>query len=116
MFSPRDRAIIENLRYDPTLTPGFELVKSCLVWSDERPDGLSSDGYERLCDLWIARSRIHRGVVGDRSVTSYDYQAVWNEELSGGLRWPGFRRIELSAAERSFFEEQLRLAAADDEY
>lgn len=60
LFSGNDLALIELLDFDPKLEPGFDLIKSCLVWKDERPDGLTPEAYENLCDLWIARSFIHQ--------------------------------------------------------
>src|SRR5689334_4044145 len=62
LFSAQDLRLIESLQYDPSLSPAFDGIKACLIWRDERPDGLSPAGYETLCDLWIVRGYIHRGI------------------------------------------------------
>jgi hypothetical protein len=46
--------------YDPAAEPGYAAIKGCLVWRDERPINITPEGYDRLCDLWIARSYLHR--------------------------------------------------------
>src|SRR5258706_8808014 len=52
LFTDRDRASVEALRYDPAALSSFELLKGCLVWTDEHPVGITSDGYSIACDLW----------------------------------------------------------------
>src|SRR5437016_4493170 len=107
-FSDRDRALIEALEYDPAATPGFELLKGCLVWADERPDGLTSEGYDHLCDLWIARAFLHQGrPFTDAPLGGRQFERAWAEALSEGIRWPGFRRVELSAEDRAYYESAL---------
>ena len=108
-FSDRDRAIVESLTYDPAATPGFELLKGCLVWADERPDGLTSEGWDRLTDLWAARSFMHRGEpFTDKQFGGRQYEKAWNQALREGIRWPGFLRVELSPEDRAYLENCLR--------
>jgi len=45
-FSGKDLELIEGLVYNPSLKPGYEALKDALIWSDERPDGLTPEGYE----------------------------------------------------------------------
>jgi hypothetical protein len=102
-FHERDLQLIEALQYDPDLTPGFESIKSCLVWRDECPDGLTPDGYEKLSDLLVARSFIHQG----RPFTSWTlapelFGNAWSEAYAANFRWPGFNRIALSAADQEY--------------
>jgi hypothetical protein len=104
-FSGRDLQLIEALQYDPDLTPGFESIKSCLVWRDECPDGLTPDGYEKLSDLLVARSFIHQG----RPFTSWKlapelFGNVWSEANAANFRWPGFNRTTLSAADQEYLK------------
>jgi Fe-S-cluster formation regulator IscX/YfhJ len=43
-FTDADREIVNQLVFDPTCEPSYELLKACLVWSDERPTEISNDG------------------------------------------------------------------------
>jgi hypothetical protein len=108
-FSDRDRAIIEALTYDPTSEPSYESIRSALVWPDERPDNLTSEGYQSLCDLWICRALIHRG--DPTFSTSLDpaiFQRRWAAALADNIRWPGFERLTLSAKDRAYYEKAMR--------
>jgi hypothetical protein len=112
-FSEKDRSLIESLRYDVTLEPSFDLIKSCLVWADERADGLTRDGYEKLCDLWIARSFLHRGMPFSSWKLAPEYfGALWQDAMKEVGAWPGFLRLQLSKRDRAYYERQLRKAAA----
>lgn len=111
LFSEPDLCLIESLRYDSSLSPNFDGMKACLVWDDERPDGLSPSGYEVLCDLWIIRGYIHRGVPqvewGIDPSSGY-FQELWERVQAAKPNWPGFNRTELSHADRVYLEENLR--------
>ncbi|MDB9518464.1 hypothetical protein PN466_16085 [Roseofilum reptotaenium CS-1145] len=61
-FSGKNLELIEALVYDPTLKPDYDIMRDSLVWPDERPWGLDPDAYDKLIDLWIARSFIHKGI------------------------------------------------------
>src|SRR5689334_1480955 len=103
LFSDRDRAIVEALRYDPAAKASFELLKSCLIWADEHPDNITPEGYDIVCDLWVARSYLHRGEpIPER------FHIVWEQAQSEGLRWIGFRRLTLSAEDKEYYEVSLR--------
>ena len=107
-FYDRDRKLIEALRYDAALKPSFELIKSCLVWEDERPEGLTPDGYDKLCDLWIARSFIHRNLPFSSWTLAPDYfEGAWKAASEDGFSWPGFRRLQLSAEDLAYYEQCL---------
>jgi hypothetical protein len=70
------------LTYDPDAKPSYELLKACLVWEDERPNGLTPQGYERLCDLWIARSFLHRGMpLNSGAFDPYYFERAWLQAL-----------------------------------
>jgi len=114
-FSQRDRALVEALQYDPTLKPEYEILKGCLVWNDERPDNLTPAGYEKLCDLWIARGYIHREEPFSNNQLDPEYFGkAWEEALRDKIRWPGFLRLRLSDEDRRFYDETLRQAMTDE--
>lgn len=110
LFSETDLRLIEALEYRPELEPAFDEIKACLVWDDERPAGLTPAGYESLCDLWIIRSYIHRGIPrqawGIDPASGY-FQDVWDRAQAHPIRWPGFRRMQLSEKDRAYLESCL---------
>jgi hypothetical protein len=115
-FSACDRAVIETLQLDPNAKPTFELLKSCLIWADERPASISPDGYDKLCDLWIARSCLHRGqAIGSGSLDPVQLQRAWQEALDDKISWPGFHRLRLSPEDQAYFDACLR-DVADPSY
>jgi len=115
-FSARDRAIIEALQYEADAAPAFELLKACLVWPDERPTNLTSEGYEKLCDLWIARACLHRGQpIGSGTLDAPSFQRAWQEALDDRINWPGFRRLKLSPKDQAYYDACLR-QVADPQY
>jgi hypothetical protein len=101
-LSPRDRAAIEGLRFDPAATIGFHEILGCLVWSDEVPEGLTNDGHAYLRDLLAIRGAIHRGEPADVD--------AWNVARMTGLRWNGFDRLVLTAQQQALLAHHL----ADD--
>ena len=104
-FTERDRALVEGLTYDPSLKPGFELLKGCLIWEDERPDGLTPENYEKLCDLWIARSCLHRGLaIGEGTLDPQYFKDAWDAAIRDGIRWPGFQRLKLSPEDKAMLD------------
>lgn len=110
-----DRAAIERLVFDPSLAPRFELLKSCLVWEDERPRELSSDGYQYLTYLWAVRGFIHKGVPFERwGLDPEPFRHTWNDAFDTCLRWPGFRRLGLSTRDRAFLSDQLAKNRIED--
>jgi hypothetical protein len=50
-FSSDDARILNALIYQPSLKPGYEMVKNMLTWKDEWPVAISDDGMEKLFDL-----------------------------------------------------------------
>lgn len=109
LFSERDRRLIEDLVFDPDLEPSFDAIKACLVWSDERPIGLTPEGYETLCDLWIVRGYIHRGIPEDLwgiDPASGYLQDVWQRARQEQLQWPGFERLVLRESDKSYFAQR----------
>lgn len=116
-FSQSDRVAIGRLAYDPTATPAYDIIRSCLVWADERPVGISNDGYELVGDLWIYRGALHRGIpLQQWGVNPERFQSVWETALGDIPNWPGFRRIELSTDEHAFLVEELRKVATTRDY
>jgi hypothetical protein len=102
-FDERDRQLIEGLTYRPDLAPGFEALKGCLVWADEYPQNVSSAGYDRLSDLWIARTIICHDP-SRRTLDDARYRAAWTQAKTEGIRWPGFHRETLSETDRRYYE------------
>jgi hypothetical protein len=105
-FTPDDRRLLEALRFDPDATPAFEAIKGCLVWPDETPDGISPEGYERLSDLWVARSMLHQGR-RDADLPA-GLRTAWQVAHTEVASWPGFGRVDLSDADRDYLQAQLR--------
>jgi len=116
-FNGNDLELIEELEFNSELAPSYDVIKNCLVWDDERPDGLTPDGYEKLCDLWIARSFIHR----DISFSTWDldpeyFEQVWKEAKNAKFKWPGFNRLKLTERDRKYYlQEMEELKSYDDE-
>ncbi|MBP0011480.1 MULTISPECIES: hypothetical protein [unclassified Roseofilum] len=104
-FSGENLELIEALVYDPTLKPDYDIMRDSLVWPDERPQGLDPDAYEKLIDLWIARSFIHKGIsFSDHRLDPEYFERVWKEAREQGFQWPGFHRLHLSEPDREFYE------------
>jgi hypothetical protein len=115
-FSARDHHVIEALQFDGNAKPAFELLKSCLIWPDERPAGISPEGYEKLCDLWIARACLHRGqAIGSGALDPAQFQRAWQEALDDKINWPGFQRVKLSPDDQAYYDACLR-EVADPQY
>jgi hypothetical protein len=116
-FSDGDKEKVEALVYDSSLKPSFEVIKSCLIWKDECPPDLTPEGYERLCDLWIARSFIHQNrAFSDWEIDPSYFEKVWTKAREEGIKWPGFNRIELTTADREYLYENLRSLEKEDDY
>jgi hypothetical protein len=108
-FEGRDLELIENLEFNPDLEPSYDAIKNCLVWEDERPDGLTPDGYELLCDLWIARSFIHRDIPFSSWVLDPEYFGrVWEDAMEAKFKWPGFNRLELAVNEKKYYLKEMK--------
>jgi hypothetical protein len=106
-FSGRDLRLIESLTYEPTSEPSYDLIKDALIWDDERPHGLTPDGYEKLCDLWIARSFLHKRIpFSSWKLDPIFFENVWSEAIEQGFSWPGFNRLELSEKDKQYYEIQ----------
>ena len=88
-FSHRDRALLEALQFDPTAKPGLELLKSCLIWPDERPDGLTSE---------VTKSSAIFGSPGGIS--------TWALRSTGPIsRWHGRRPCQPRANQRALVNQ-----------
>lgn len=99
-----DLGLLRQLVFEPSAEPNFELLKYCLIWPDERPsEPLSNEGREFLSDLWIVRGFIHRSVPNEKWGLDPNYfKDVWNFGLANVAQWPGFKRLELSEADRAY--------------
>jgi hypothetical protein len=107
-LSDADRALVEAVAFDAASEPAFNEITACLVWPDEVPDGLSREGYHTVRDLLVARGLIHRGIPVDEWDDGFpDRWERWNEALGDGVRWNGFRRLALTAAQRAFLRRHL---------
>jgi hypothetical protein len=116
-FTPSDREIIERLTFDPTCEPSFELLRSCLIWPDERPTGISNAGYRLLGDLWIVRGFLHQNVPFEKwGIDPAHFQSVWQAAINDVPGWPGFRRMELSEADRAYLASSLKDASEATDY
>ena len=116
-FSDADRQRLQGLTYDPKAEPSYELLKSCLVWPDERPEEITNEGYEVLCDLWIVRGFMHRNVAVDEWGLDPPYfQRIWQEALRAIPAWPGFRRLDLTPAEREYLRRAMSDIATNNDH
>lgn len=116
-FNSTDRDTLHQLVFDPTSEPSFELMKTCLVWADERPERMSNEGYELLGDLWIVRGFLHRAVPTEQwGLDPAYFQEVWSNALQDVSDWPGFRRLQLSQAERAYLDKSLTEAMTSADY
>lgn len=107
-FSERDRALVESLRYDEALKPSFDSIKGCLVWRDECPDNLSHEGYEKLCDLLIARAFIHENrPFSSWKLDPHYFAQIWEDAITDKIQWPGFQRLKLSEEDQAYLNEEL---------
>ncbi len=106
MLSSQDRALLESAQFDPRAKPSYESVKSCLVWPDELPDGLSLEGIQFIHRLLAARSFMYRGI--PRKGRREYLQAAWDEASLSGLKWSGFRRLTVSPKDLAFLENAIR--------
>jgi hypothetical protein len=98
-----DELALQQLTYDPGAEPAYELLKSCLVWPDERPVRISSEGYEFLGDLWAIRGFLHRELPLVRwGLDPAYFQEVWRVGLATVPNWPGFKRLQLSEKDRQY--------------
>jgi hypothetical protein len=112
LFAGNDLRLIESLVYNPDLKPSYSYMRDHLVWQDERPDGLTPEGYESLCDLFIARSFVQRGREFSSHPLDPEYFAkVWKRALAQAFRWPGFNRLRLSEQDKTYYEQMTKDAA-----
>jgi hypothetical protein len=111
LFTGEDLGLIESLVFDPSLKPSYDEMRNCLVWADERVEGLTPAAYEHLCDLWIARSFLHRGLDFSTHKLDPDYfRVIWERACRQGFRWPGFHRLSLSEEDRAYYEQMMAQA------
>jgi hypothetical protein len=105
LFTGNDLKIMQALVYDSACEPGYEMLKGVLVWSDERPEGLTPDAYKNLCDLWVARSFLYHGRnFADTSLLNPEYyKNQWQCGLSQVPAWPGFKRLALNEKDKAYF-------------
>lgn len=114
-FSEADRVKLLALRFDPNAEPSYELLKSCLVWPDECPQGLSREGYELLQDLWIVRGFLHKQKQReDWGVRTTRFEEVWARALKDVAEWPGFKRLQLSGADAAYLRRSMQEQSEDD--
>lgn len=108
LFKNNDSRLIESLAYDPTLKPTYEVIRGCLIWPDERPDGLSAEGEKCLSDLCSARALLHRGLtLADHPLKANYFKTIWEKAQIQHPRWPGFARLTLSEADKRYYQEQM---------
>ena len=104
-FEGNDLILIESLVYDPTLTPYYDFWRDCLIWEDERCDiGMTSSGYEKLCDLFVARTCIHLNEpFSSHSINPDHLSKAWKTALNANFCWPGWNRLQLSKKDKEYF-------------
>lgn len=111
IFTANDLRLIESLVYDASLEPTYSPMRNHLTWTDEMPEGLTPEGYEVLCDLWIARSYIHRGLEFSEHPLDPDHiRDFWDRALKQNFQWPGFKRLNLSSSDTTYYEAMMTKA------
>jgi hypothetical protein len=117
LFTGRDLELIESLVYDPVLSPSFDIMRGALIWADEWPNGLTSDGLDNLFSLIAARSFLHRGLDFSKFKLAPDrFRLIWESAQQQGFRWPGFKRLTLSDTDKAYYEHQLKEAAEEKDF
>ena len=107
-----DRALIEGSTFNPALRPSFEVIKSCLIWADERPRELSRSGSQFIARLWVVRAFMHQGIPPEHwGVDPTPFEKAWRAAQSAGLKWPGFMRLNLSEEDARYFKTSLEAAS-----
>lgn len=105
-FTEHEIDLLNRLQFKSEEKPYFDPLRHCLRWRDEESSDIAGISYERLLDLVIVRSYIHMGKPRDEwysiAPTAY-FVEVWEEALRRAPDWPGFKRLELSSNDRSYF-------------
>jgi hypothetical protein len=104
-LSKADREIIEAQILVTESQPSYESIKSCLIWPNELPSGLSMDGHTFILNLLAARSYLHRNIPMTGRLERL--RVDWEIALSSGLKWIGFKRISIPAAHLEFLVSQI---------
>ena len=115
-LSPEDRNLVEAQIIDPAACPNFEVIKYCLIWSDEEIETISEEGRQFIADLIIARGYIHRGVpTGEWGFGNGHYEQVWYFANEIKLKWIGFSRLDLNDADRRYLSDAIQQESEHDE-
>ncbi len=108
LFIEKDRALIEGLKYDPSLEPGFNALSGVLVWPDELPSNITPMGHDVLDTLWTGRSLLHRGLnLSDVPINPAFCINVWDRALIEIPNWPGFKGLALNETDKEFLNKNL---------
>lgn len=111
IFKDNDLRLIEALVYDASLKPTYSSMRNHLKWADEMPEGLTPDGYEALCDLWIARSFVHRGLEFSSHPLDTGYLSdFWMRALKQNIKWSGFKRLQLNTEDAAYYKSMIEKA------
>jgi hypothetical protein len=111
-FTGRDLDLMRSLKYDPSLEPIYEYLRGCLIWEDERPEGLTPAADDLVGSLIIARSLFHKGLtLEDHPIDPSYCKELWGsaQQQIGG--WPGFKRLSLSDKDRKYLEDEIAIAS-----
>jgi hypothetical protein len=112
LFSSNDARLIRALEYDRRAVAGFEVIKTCLIWSDETPSDMSNEGRALLGDVLGARGMLHRGIAVHEMPSTF--AQAWMDFQRDFPGWPGFRRTVLSPEERAYLTTELRRLEDDE--
>jgi len=113
-FPIEDRRLLEEQCFDPKTRPKFDRIKLCLTWPDELPRGISRMGDSLLRELWRIRGFIHRGLSpAEWGPTPSHAQTIWSAAQGDGIRWTGFKRLELSVNDQRFLNSCLASVGAE---
>lgn len=107
LFSQEDRKLIEALVFDPSLTPVYNPVSTCLFWDDELPLDATYEARFVIRELWMLRALLHKGLtIESHPFDPESCRQLWdqaNKEIPG---WTGFKRLTLSEKDRAYLERE----------
>ncbi len=111
-FTGRDLDLMRSLKYDPSLEPIYEYLRGCLIWEDERPEGLTPAADDLVGSLIIARSLFHKGLtLEDHPIDPSYCKELWGSAQRQIGGWPGFKRLSLSDKDRKYLEDEIAIAS-----
>lgn len=99
------KTILQSAVHDPGLRPGFNELRSHLIWIDECPNGIGLDALDVLAELHVARAVLFHGI--DLPVDKESLRKIWDQATTEIPEWPGFKRLVLTSDDACYLKEML---------